>query len=181
MTRPNTNYHIDEATKTRSCLLCTPLDHEKTRMGFKSMILSKFSWPLGVTCFSKKDCLGIQCKFMGTVLSKMGINQNTATKVCSGPAIYAGMEVPELWPIQGASKNRLMIGHLCKTDIVGNNLQVKLNCLQLQAGMLWSILSRNGSLVCQYVDHCWARHLWEFNDEYSLTIHQDDKPWLLPQ
>ncbi len=32
-----------------------------------------------------------------------------------------------------------------------------------------------------YVDHCWASHLWEFNDRYDLNIHREDKPWLLPQ
>ena len=47
-------YHIDEATKTHSDLLQAPLNHEMTRIGFKSIILSKFSWPLGMTCFSKK-------------------------------------------------------------------------------------------------------------------------------
>ena len=38
-------YRLDEATKTRSRLLRAPLDREKTRIGFMSMILSKFSWP----------------------------------------------------------------------------------------------------------------------------------------
>ena len=42
-------------------------------------------------------------------------------------------------------------------------------------------LHREGSLVRSYVDHCWATHLWSFNDEYGLTIHRDDKLWLLPQ
>ena len=118
---------------------------------------------------------------MGMVLSKMGINRNATTEICSGPSIYARLEVPELWPIQGASKNKLMISHLCKTDMVGANLQVELNCLQLQAGISWNILSCDGSQVCNSVDHCWATNLWEFNDEYGLMIHLNNKPWLLPQ
>ena len=146
-----------------------------------SMILTKFSWPLGATCISKKQCLDIQQKFMSTVLSKMGINWNTATAIHSGPSIYAGMNILELWPIQGASKNKLLIGHLRKTDIVGANLQVELTCLQLQAGISWNVLSRDGSQVRDYINHCWATHIWEFNDEYGLTICFDDKPWLLPQ
>ena len=133
-------YHLNEATKTWSCLLRAPLDREKTRIGFMSMILSKFSWPLGATCFSEKQCLNIQCKFMGTVLSKMGINWTMSMAVRSSPTMYAGMGVPKLWPIQGASKNKLLIGHLHKSDLVGNNLRVELDCLQLQAGTSWNVL-----------------------------------------
>ena len=96
---------------------------------------------------------------MGTILSKMGINQTTSMAVCSGPTMYAGMGVPELWPIQGASKNKLLLGHLCKSNLVGNNLRVELDCLQLQARTSWNILSQEGSLVQSYIDHCWATHL----------------------
>ena len=91
---------------------------------------------------------------------KMGINRTTSTAVRSGSTMYAGMESPELWPIQGASKNKLLIGHLRKSDLVGDNLRVELDCLQLQAGTSWNVLSREGSLVRSYVDHCWATHLW---------------------
>jgi hypothetical protein len=102
------------------------------------MILQKFSYPLGATCFSEKECNSIQAKYMPTVLSKMGINRSTPTEVCSGPSLYAGMVVSELWLIQGTSKNKLLIGHLWKSDIVGDNLQVELDSLQLQAG--WSVM-----------------------------------------
>jgi hypothetical protein len=57
------------------------------------------------------------------------------------------MVVLELWPIQGSGKNKLLIGHLRKTDIVGDNLQVELDCLQLQAGVSWDVLSREGTLI----------------------------------
>jgi hypothetical protein len=111
------------------------------------MILQKFKYPLGAMCFTEKECASIQSKFLPTVLLKMGINRSTPTEVCSGPMYYAGMDVPELWTIQGSSKNKLMIGHLRKSDVIGNNLQVELDCLQLQAGTSWNVLSQNGALV----------------------------------
>jgi hypothetical protein len=95
--------------------------------------------------------------------------------------MFAGMGVPELWTIQGSTKNKLMIGHLRKTDVVSDTIAVGLECLQLQAGTSWRVLSHEGTLVQTYVDRCWASHLWEFNDHYDLTIHHEDKPWLLPQ
>jgi hypothetical protein len=76
------------------------------------MILQKFKYPLGATFFTEKECTSIQSKFLPTVLSKMGINCSTPTEVCSGPMYYAGMDILELWTIQGLSKNKLMIGHL---------------------------------------------------------------------
>jgi hypothetical protein len=118
------------------------------------MIQQKFSYPLGAMCFTEKECNSIQAKFLPTVLSKMGINRLTPREVCSDPSLYAGMVVSELWPIQGSSKNKLLIGHLRKTDIVGDNLQVGLDCLQLQAGISWDVLSREDTLIQPYVDKC---------------------------
>jgi hypothetical protein len=136
------------------------------------MILQKFKYPLGATYFIEKEqCTSIQSKFLLTVLSMMGINRFTPTEVHSGPMYFASMEVPELWMIQGFNKNKLMISHLQKSNVIGDNLQVKLDCLQLQASTSWNVLSHNEALIHSYVNHCWARHLWEFNDQYNLTIH----------
>jgi hypothetical protein len=95
--------------------------------------------------------------------------------------LYGGMSVPEFWPIQGSTKNKLLIGHLWKSDLVGNNISVKLDCLQLQAGTSWRVLSREGKLVRSYMDKCQASQLWEFNDTCGLTVQQEDKAWMLPQ
>ncbi len=88
---------------------------------------TKIQLPLGAMSFTEKECSSIQAKYMPTVLSKMGINRSMPTEVCSGPALYAGMSVSKLWPLQGSTKNKLLIGHLRKSDIVGTNLQVELD------------------------------------------------------
>jgi hypothetical protein len=82
---------------------------------------------------------------------------------------------------QGCTKNKLLIGHLQKSDLVGNNISVELDCLQLQAGTSWRVLSREAKLVRSYIDKCWASQLWEFNDTCGLTVQQEDKAWMLPQ
>jgi hypothetical protein len=174
-------YCLQEAIKLRPRLLRAPLGHESTRLAFHTMILQKFSYPLGATCFSKKQCNSIQAKLFPTILSKMGINRSMPTSVRSGPTLYGGMAVPELWPIQGSTTNKLLVGHLRKSDLVGNNLNVELDCLQLQAGISWRVLSREGTLVRSYTDNCWVSHLWEFNDTYGLTLQQEDNAWMIPQ
>jgi hypothetical protein len=88
------------------------------------------------------------------------------------------MSVSELWPIQGSSKNKLLVRHLRKTDVIGDNLRVELDCLQLQAGVSWDVLSREGTLIQKYVNKCWVSYLWEFNDRYGITLRREDKAWL---
>jgi hypothetical protein len=68
-------YQLQEAIKLRPQLLRAPLNQESTQIGFTTMILQKFSYPLGATCFTEKECNSIQAKYMPTVLSKMGINR----------------------------------------------------------------------------------------------------------
>jgi hypothetical protein len=168
-------YRLQEAIKLQPRLLRAPLNWESTQIGFTTMILQKFSYPLGATSFTKKECSSIQAKHMPTVLSKMGINRLTPTEVRSGLALCAGMSVSELWPLQGSTKNKLLIGYLQKSDIIGTNLQVELDCLQLQAGVSWDVLSREGTKIRKYVDKCWTSHLWEVNDRYGLTVKREDK------
>ena len=92
---------------------------------------------------------------MRTILSNMGINHTMSTAVHSSPTMYTGMGVPELWLIQSASKHKLLLGHLHKSDLVGNNLCVELDCLQLQAGtsMSRSCLGGERAIICIMVAH----------------------------
>jgi len=53
--------------------------------------------------------------------------------------------------------------------------------LQLQAGVSWPVLSRDGKQVQKYVPACHATHTWKFNDEYDLSIEYDEEPWLYHQ
>jgi hypothetical protein len=74
-------YCLQEAIKLQPRLLRAPLGHESTRLAFHTMILQKFSYPLGATCFSEKQCDSIQAKLFPMILSKMGINRSMPTSV----------------------------------------------------------------------------------------------------
>jgi len=99
----------------------------------------------------------------------------------SGPTRYRGLDIKELWTIQGGGHNKATVSFLRKEDLVGEALQTKLAALQLQAGVSWPVLSRNGHHVRKYVPKCHASHTWAFNDKYDLTIDYDEDPWVLPQ
>jgi hypothetical protein len=111
----------------------------------------------------------------------MGINKSTRTEVRVRPAIYTGMEVPEVRTTQAAGANKMHISHLQKNDIVGKSIMTSIDCLQPHAGTSWPVLSQDGTIVRKYVigtDRSWAMHLWEFNDQHNLSIKITNSPWL---
>jgi hypothetical protein len=48
-------YRLQEAIKLWLRLLRAPSNQESTRIGFTTMILQKFSYPLGAMCFTEKE------------------------------------------------------------------------------------------------------------------------------
>jgi len=167
--------------KMRKRMMRAPLNRESTRIGFFSIAQQQIGHTLPVTCFSQDQCSKIQSTYLPTFLSKMGINKNSATEMRSGPLLYGGMAIPEIWTSQGSGGNKMLTSHLRKDDIVGQTITVELDALQIQAGTSWNVLSRHGGRIHSYVDKCWTSHIWEFNDLYGLSLHRDDAPWMLPQ
>ena len=111
----------------------------------------------------------------------MGNQCSTPAAIRSGPLIYGGMDKPEVWTVQGSGHDKFLVASLCKDDVVGQQLSIKLDLLQLQAGVSWDVLSHPGKSVQHYIPPCWASHTWDFNDRYGLTLERDSQPWLLPQ
>jgi len=174
-------YRIAQGRKIRRRLLRAPTNKAEATTGFEVFTRPAIEYALPTTCFSKKNCEKIQASYFPTYLSKMGINQMTPAAVRSGPTLYGGMDKREVWTAQGSGHNKLLVSFLRKNDTVGAQLDVELRTLQLQAGVSWNVLSRDGSRVREYVDKCWATHTWEFNDGCGLTVQREDAPWLSPQ
>jgi len=111
----------------------------------------------------------------------MGINRNMPKVVVSGPTWYGRLDIKELWMTKGRGHNKVTVSFLQKEDLVGEALQTELVALQLQSGVSWPILSRNGDLVCKYIPKCHASHTWAYNDKYNLSIEYKEDQWILPQ
>jgi len=75
------SYHLDQATKIWQRLKATPLGREHICISFNAIWKMMIKYPLGATCFTKKQCSKIQGRYLPVFLSKMGINQMTATAV----------------------------------------------------------------------------------------------------
>ena len=68
------------------------------------------------------------------------------------------MDKPEVWTVQGSGHDKFLVASLCKDDIIGQQLSIKLDLLQLQAGVSWDVLSHPSKSVRHYIPPCWASH-----------------------
>ena len=81
-------------------------------------------YPLGATYFTAKQCQKLQAVYLPSFLSKMGINQTTATAVCHGPTSLGGLNIFHLKTEQGVMQTKMVISHLRKNDEVGHLLKI---------------------------------------------------------
>lgn len=113
-------YRLEEATVIRDRLKKAPLNREQVRIGFNAIWKMKMRYPLGATCFNKKQCNKIQARYLPTFLSKMGINRMMAKAVRHGPLELGGMDIFNLETEQAAEHMKLIVSHIRKGDEVGD-------------------------------------------------------------
>ena len=174
-------YRLEQSTKMKQRIKMAPLGREYIGIGFRAIWQMMIQYPLGATCFTKKQCGKIQAKYLPTFLSKMGINRMTATAVRNGPSDLGGMEVFQVETEQGVQHTKLMIAHLRKKDEIGRMLNISIDHLQLQAGVSWPVLSQPGHMTRKYVDQCYVSHTWEFLDSIKSHIRLEPDQWIRQQ
>jgi hypothetical protein len=179
--RDEFDYRIQQATKIRQKIAKAPLGHEYIRIGFNAIWRMMIQYPLGATCFTKKQCDKIQAKYLPTFLSKMGINRTTSTAIRHGPPHLGGMDAFALDTEQGIQQTKMIIAHLSKDDKVGRMLEISLDHLQLQSGVSWPVLSKPGHIPRSYIDKCYLSETWKFLDTANTTIRTDTQSWITPQ
>ena len=141
----------------------------------------KMQYPLGATCFTKKQCDKIQARYLPTFMSKMGINRTTVTAVRHGPLSLGGMDLFNLETEQAVEHTKLIVSHLRKDDEVGELLKQSYDWLQIQAGTSWPVLSKHGKKTRMYVDQCLLSHTWEYLDRIGSHICLEPSNWTSPQ
>ena len=175
------NFRMEEATTMRDRLKTAPLNREHVGIGFRSIWKMKLQYPIGATCFTRKQCLKIQSRYLPTFLSKMGINRTTATAVRHGPQTLGGMDIFNLETEQAVQHTKLIVSHLRKDDDTGRMIQTSIDHLQLQAGTSSTVLSTLGKNARKYVDPCYVTHTWEFLDSIGSHIRLEPTTWMRPQ
>jgi hypothetical protein len=129
-------YCTIQVCKMGQRIRAAPPGREHIITGFCTIWKAMIQYPLGATCFNSQQCHQIQMKYLLYFLSKIGIDQTTATALRHGPACYGGLEIFNLESEQGIQHASLIVSNLHKADEVGRMLHVSMDHLQLQVVFL---------------------------------------------
>ena len=168
--------------RIKTKIAAAPLGREHIRIGFQAIWRMVIQYPLGVTCFTANN-------------SAPESNQNTYRPfyhewelIAARPTLFdtdrlnMAAWIFFLWAPSRAYNTLKCLSHMCENRIrSARMLSISLDHLQLQAGVSWPVLSRNGATQRQYVDQCYLTHTWEFLDSINAQIRFDPDEWLLPQ
>jgi hypothetical protein len=91
------------------------------------------------------------------------------------------MDIFNLETEQAVQHTKLMTSHLRHDDDIGRMIKNSIDHLQVQAGTSWTVLSRAGKKVRQYIDPCYASQTWEFLDGIDSHIRLEPNTWMHPQ
>jgi len=132
-------------------------------MGYKSALLPKLEYPLGVTTITEKDCNDIIKTVNPHFLNKLGIVGTMNRSIMYGPFKYGGLNYSSLYTTAGIKKIQMFIGHQRRGDQTAKLQKIALNCAQQWVGLADPILTVEYER-CGFLSEepSWIHDLWKF-------------------
>jgi hypothetical protein len=108
----------------------------------------------------------------------MGTNRNVAQKIIFRPKTLGGLEMHDLYTIQGTTRLQYFLGHVMYNDGNGNLIRICMESTQLEVGTYEPFLFLNYKMAGSHLlKKAWLTAIWEhlsLSNETITTIH----PWL---
>jgi len=146
--------------------------------GFKCGLIPALQYPLGVSMLSEKQCDNLLIPAMTPLLRKLGIVSTVNREIVHGPYEYGGLQIPNLFTIQGIHKIKMFLGHMRKEDTTGSIVKIALGILQQEIGVSTPVLELPFKKYSLLASHCWMKELWRFlsSIEGSIKVEQSWVP-----
>ena len=141
---------------------------------FKCGLLPALQYPLGVSLLSEKQCDSLLVPAITPLLHKLGIISTVNREIVHGPYEHGGLQVPNLFTIQGIHKIKMFLGHMRKQDTSGKLLTIALGTVQQEVGISDPILTKSFSAYSFLVSHSWIKKLWRFLSTIEGSIKISD-------
>jgi hypothetical protein len=151
-------------------------------LAYNRYYIAIIGYTLADTKILVNQCDTIQSSVICATLNKMGININVARKIVFGPKTLVGLEMHDLYTIQGTKRLQYLIVHVMCNAGNGNLMQICMESNQLEVGLYETFLFLNYKIAGSHLlNNTWLTAIWEHLSLSNAAITQTN-PWLpLPQ
>jgi hypothetical protein len=119
-----------------------------------SVFLRSVGYGLPVCHLTKQQLQNIQNPMTPILLAKMGICGNTRRLLCFMSSYYGGLDLRDLYVLQGTGQLEFIIRHLRSPGMTGSLLKIVIGWFQFNAGVSYCVLA-NPSPAIPYLEGYW--------------------------
>ena len=139
-------------------------------------IHKKILYPLPATNLTHEQLQEVSDVLYRTSLPKCGIIRKFPIRFRTIPDYYFGLGLPDLYLEMQISKIKEFLRHCMTQSVLGQQIQMCLETMQMEAGVKKLILNYNYKLYSKLVTQGWMTHMWRFISEngYSFQGWKND-------
>jgi hypothetical protein len=103
-----------------SAIYGSRMRRQDASLAYNCYYIANIGYTLASTKIPVNQCDAIQSPVVCAILNKMGINRNVARNIVFGPKALGGLEMHDLYTIQGTKRLQYFLGHVMCNDGNGN-------------------------------------------------------------
>jgi hypothetical protein len=147
-------------------------------LAYNCYYIASTGYTLAATKMAVNQCDAIQSPVICATLNKMGINRNVALKIVFGPKTLGGLEMHDLYTIQGTKRLQYFLGHVMCNARNGNLMRICMESTQLEVGLYEPFPFLNYKVAGSHLlNKTWITKIWEHLSLSNGTITTTN-PWL---
>jgi hypothetical protein len=114
----------DKAQQCASVIYGSIMHRQDASLAYNCYYIASIGYILAATKMYVNQCNAIQSPVICATLNKMGINRNVARKIVFGPKTLCGLEMHDLYTIQGNKRLRYFLGDVMCNNGNGNLMRI---------------------------------------------------------
>jgi hypothetical protein len=134
-------YLLSKATLHTKLLATSSCRFHHAWIYYFSVFLQSVGYGLSVCHLAPRQLQNIQRPMTPILLAKMGIFQNTSRLLCFMSSYYGGLNLRNLYVLQGTGQLEFIIRHLRSPGMTGSLLKTVINWFQYNAGVSYCVLA----------------------------------------
>jgi hypothetical protein len=161
---------LEKADEWTASVMKSSLTKRDVITGAKTSLYPALTYGLMATNLSKKQCNQVFYPIRKRLLPKMGICRKIPAVVVHGPKKYGGLEIKDLYSIQGIEHIKALLDHAGKESSTGKLIEILISGHVLELGQEGFLFHQDYGTAETLLTDSWIKHTMEFIHNNDIEI-----------